>query len=417
MPRFPKLSFQRRAHIKPEDVRAAREYIARYWKNLTRENKKDTDSLIGLPHPYIVPAHEEGREFDFNEMYYWDSYFTAQGLLDKKHKDLVLGTLENLLYMYRRFNIIPNASRTYLMGRSQPPFLTTFIWDVYDAFDMDKKWLDRAMKTALSEYETVWMGTAKPHHRQVHQGLSRYYDINHIHDLAETESGWDMNQRFNRRCLNFLPVDLNALLYKYETDFARYYKLKQDTKAVAKWDVAAEARLKTMNKLMYSDLKNWYYDYNFEKKRKGTVTSLAGFYPMWAGMASEKQAREMVKSLRRFEQRGGLSTTDTQPFNQFMPGTIPTQWAYPNGWAPLHFIVVKGLQRYGYTREAEKIVQKWLKTNVDWFVAHGDFLEKYNVVQPGKPPVKGLYPTQTGFGWTNAIFERFCREFIDERAE
>jgi hypothetical protein len=60
-----------------------------------------------------------------------------------------------------------------------------------------------------------------------------------------------------------------------------------------------------------------------------------------------------------------------------------------------------------------RIAMKWLRTNLDWFNTHGNFLEKYNVVNTDKPPAKGVYPSQTGFGWTNAVFERFCREFID----
>lgn len=92
---------------------------------------------------------------------------------------------------------------------------------------------------------------------------------------------------------------------------------------------------------------------------------------------------------------------------------MPAQWAYPNGWAPLHFVTIKGLQRYGYHQDARRIAMKWLRTNLDWYKKHGVFLEKYNVVQPGKPPAKGVYPSQTGFGWTNAVFERLCREFID----
>jgi len=100
-----------------------------------------------------------------------------------------------------------------------------------------------------------------------------------------------------------------------------------------------------------------------------------------------------------------------------VPGAVPTQWAYPNGWAPLHFIVVKGLQRYGYHQDARRIALKWLKTNLDWFNKHGVFIEKYNVVSPGKPPSKGLYPSQTGFGWTNSVFEKFCQEFIDQPIE
>jgi len=78
--------------------------------------------------------------------------------------------------------------------------------------------------------------------------------------------------------------------------------------------------------------------------------------------------------------------------------------------------VVKGLQRYGYQHDARRIALKWLKTNLDWFNKNSVFLEKYNVTQPDKPPAKGVYPSQTGFGWTNAVFERFCREFIDQQA-
>jgi alpha,alpha-trehalase len=59
---------------------------------------------------------------------------------------------------------------------------------------------------------------------------------------------------------------------------------------------------------------------------------------------------------------------------------------------------------------------KWLKGNLKWFNEHHIFLEKYNVVAPDKPPIKGVYPSQQGFGWTNAIFERLCREYVDRPA-
>jgi alpha,alpha-trehalase len=134
---------------------------------------------------------------------------------------------------------------------------------------------------------------------------------------------------------------------------------------------------------------------------------------MWAGMVSANRAAALVKALRRFENKGGLATTEALPLGQFVLGSTPTQWAFPNGWAPLHFIVVEGLRRYGYHLEANRIAMKWLRTNLDWFTVHGVFLEKYNVVNPDKPPQKGVYPSQTGFGWTNAVFERFCRDFVD----
>ncbi len=408
------LSILHRHHdLSAGDVSEARLYISEYWRKLERFHPKDDDSMLGLPKPYLVPAFEEGHDFDFNEMYYWDSYFMVQGIMDQSHRPLVEGILDNMVFMFNRYGIIPNASRTYLTGRSQPPFLTSLIWEIYDTYQPNTKWLKRMMSVAENEYENVWMGVSKPNARRVFQGLSRYYDINMLNDLAEAESGWDMTTRFNRKALQYVPVDLNALLYKYEMDFARFYKLINDSRTAAAWEVAAEHRRRVMNEHMWSNLKGLYYDYNYAKEKRGTVSSLATFYPMWAGMVTDKQAEQLVKALKRFENRGGLATTDTQTLNQFVPGSMPTQWAYPNGWAPLQYITIKGLERYGYYDDAKRIAMKWLKTNLDWFNEHHVFLEKYNVVNPDKPPIKGVYPSQTGFGWTNAIFERLCKDYID----
>ena len=52
-------------------------------------------------------------------------------------------------------------------------------------------------------------------------GLSRYFDINYLDSLASCESGWDHSTRCDDRWLQHLPVDLNAILYAREMDFAR----------------------------------------------------------------------------------------------------------------------------------------------------------------------------------------------------
>jgi alpha,alpha-trehalase len=407
-------SFRQDRPLTAEDVQVARDYIAAYWQKLTREHKKDDGSALGLPHPYLIPAYEENREFDFNELYYWDSYFMVQGLLDEEHKDLVIGMLDDLCSLFQRFQVIPNASRTYLTGRSQPPVLTSFIFDIYQAYDLDKHWLKEHIDVAKQEYNTVWMGTRKPNTRLVHKGLSRYYDINMTNDLAEAESGWDYTPRFGRRALDYTPVDLNTLLYKYEMDFARAARIFGDKREAAQWEQTATERAKTVNRLMWDKVRGLYYDYNYKKAKRGTISSLAGYYPMWAGMVDGRHASAMVKALKRFENKGGLSTTDALPLNQYVPGSMPNQWAYPNGWAPLHLLVCEGLERYGYHDDARRIAMKWLKTNLNWFNQHGVFLEKYNVASPEKPPQKGVYPSQSGFGWTNAVFEKFCQTYIDK---
>src|ERR1051326_3642015 len=81
--------------LTPDDVRTARTYIQEYWPKLERRQTKDDDSLVGLPHPYLVSAYEPDHEFDFNEMYYWDTYFMAQGFFGPEDGPRLEGLLDN----------------------------------------------------------------------------------------------------------------------------------------------------------------------------------------------------------------------------------------------------------------------------------------------------------------------------------
>lgn len=400
--------------LSAEEVAEARAYIKQFWKYLRRTHRKNKDTLIGLPHPYLVPAYESESTFTFDEMYYWDTYFIIQGLLaDPRRQTLVMGMVDNLFYLIKQYGMVPNANKTYLLSHSQPPLLTSLIFDVYETYGLDLRWLEQAIGYAKQEYKTVWMGTKKPHDHLVYKGLSRYYDINVHHDLAEAESGWDMTTRFDRKCLDYLPIDLNMFLYKYERDFEKAAKLLKQPDEAKQWRSQYNTRKKTINELMWNERRGLFFDYNYKKQAQGQVASLASYTALWSGFANKDQAARLVKSLSKFMEKGGLSTTENPPTQLVIQPKLAAQWAKPNGWAPLHFLVVSGLEGYGYNNEARRIANKWLNTNLYWFTNHGVFLEKYNVVDPSKKPVDGLYPGQTGFGWTNAIFERFCQDYID----
>src|ERR1017187_5366724 len=141
-----KLAQYRTRQLIADEVHPAREYIKHYWAHLRRVHPKADESLLGLPRPYLVPSYDATASFDYNELFYWDSYFMVQGLYDAEHQELVCGILEDLMSLFERFKIIPNASRTYLMGRSQPPFLTSFIFEVYETYHLSKAWLKSAVE-------------------------------------------------------------------------------------------------------------------------------------------------------------------------------------------------------------------------------------------------------------------------------
>jgi alpha,alpha-trehalase len=172
------------------------------------------------------------------------------------------------------------------------------------------------------------------------------------------------------------------------------------------------ARKGAIEKYMWDEEREFYFDYNFMSGKPGPVYSLAGYYTMWVGMDDADVAAKLVRHMDKFEFAGGLSTTAEKPD---VARPLPTQWAYPNGWAPLHLIVVEALQKYGYHVAAERIARKWVNANLVRFEQTGNFYEKYNVVDIDAPPKEGLYPTHIGFGWTNSVFIRFCQLFL--RAE
>jgi len=116
--------------------------------------------------PFVVPG---GR---FNEMYGWDSYFESLGLIIDGKIDLAASMAENFFYEIEHYGKILNANRTYYLNRSQPPFLTSLINEIWlNQTNKSKGWLGKAIGFAIKEYETVWLGKD----RITETGLSRYF--------------------------------------------------------------------------------------------------------------------------------------------------------------------------------------------------------------------------------------------------
>jgi len=128
------------------------------------------EGLLYLPNPYVVPG---GR---FNEMYGWDSYFIILGLVQDNRTDLARDMVENFFFEIENYGAILNANRTYYFTRSQPPFLSSMIREVYEhpaGKPLSKAWLARAYSYAQRDYH-LW--TTEPH-LAGDTGLARYDDI------------------------------------------------------------------------------------------------------------------------------------------------------------------------------------------------------------------------------------------------
>ncbi|HIA91512.1 TPA: hypothetical protein EYO12_00150 [Candidatus Saccharibacteria bacterium] len=381
--------------MEQKQIESARSYIKNYWGHLMTCTTEDSGSYIQLPNPFVSPS---GGQFHCDQ-FYWDSFFIILGLVDDDQNiDLARGMVDNLVFLFDRFGLIPMRNRTYDTGISQPPLLTSMARVVY-AKTGDTVWLKKVMATAEAELTGYWMNIDPADHvvdHLVHQGLSRYADHHLIDQTAEHESGWDMTSRFNNHALSYVPIDLNCLLHRYELDLQWFYELTDNADKAHKYRQQAKARATSIKQLMGHG--GFFYDYDLASNQISSFKSLAGFMPLFAEVLTKKEAQILVDHLSEFEHSGGLSaTTDQQLMQPFK------QWDYPNGWAPLHWFVIDGLKKYNLDDDAQRIADKWLSLNMAVFTETGKFWEKYDVVNQsvGKP---GRYPNQEGFGWTNGVF-------------
>ncbi|RJE27240.1 Neutral trehalase [Aspergillus sclerotialis] len=248
--------------ITPEYVRDLNDkpgLLALALQKKYNESTQETD-YVGVP--FVVPG---GR---FNELYGWDSYMIALGLLVSNRVDLAKGMVVNFCFSIKHYGKILNANRTYYLSRSQPPLLTDMALRVYEKIKSEpdsQEFLRNSILAAIKEYYTIW--AAEPRFDK-ESGLSRYrpegmgvppetepshfthvlmpyaekygmtfkqfvraynkrevnepeLDDYFLHDRAVRESGHDTSYRLEKLCADLATVDLNSLLYKYEVDIAR----------------------------------------------------------------------------------------------------------------------------------------------------------------------------------------------------
>ena len=407
------------------------EHIEQLWSVLKRPSDQiiEGSSCIPLPNPYIVPG---GR---FNEIYYWDSYFTQLGLVKSGEIETVRHMVENFAHLIETLGFIPNGNRSYFATRSQPPFFALMVELL--ANHTDESVLAEFLPHMMREHLLFWMdGAAKLEvgdaNRRVvmtDKGpLNRYWDdvatarqesFREDESLAKrsdrgsealyrdlragAESGWDFSSRwFNGEDLStistseIIPVDLNSLLVMVERVISKAAAIKGLTELSSHYEQLANQRADAIEHYFFNDSLGCYVDLDLDGFNQRDHQSLAMCFPLFAGIASEQRAASVVNKLNEeFLKPGGWVTTNIESGEQ---------WDAPNGWAPLQWICFQGLQQYQFDELAEEGAKRWLTTLDLVFSNTGKMLEKYNVVTPGEIAGGGEYAVQDGFGWTNGTY-------------
>lgn len=400
-------------------VDTVRKFIDESWETTVRYNPVDTGTLIGLPHPYTVPSPSN----TFQEMYYWDTFFASEGMVLDGHLDQYKNNTDNLLYEVDKFGKVFNGNRSYYANRSQPPYLSMMVDRVY-SYTKDKEWLQDAYVLLEKEY-SFWMkerispiglnhfsssadealkqefvdtGGKRLNTNFRDKGLTDQQILRlGEHFAAEAESGWDFNPRFKRRCEDFCPIDLNSNLYIYETNFAKFAKELGLTEATADWNKKADDRRRKILEYCWSENDGIFYDYDYVNNQRSDVVSAAVFSLLYANIPDQKQAARLVNALDKLEFEYGIAACENKKYD------YPYQWSYPNAWAPLQYLTVRGLHNYGYDKEAKRVSEKYIGAVTKTFDQTHNLWEKYNV-REGSINVTHEYETPTMMGWSAGVY-------------
>lgn len=403
-------------------------FIRTHWDETMRHTPADDGTLLGLPFPYTVPC----RDSTFQEMYYWDTYFASIGLLHSGRSDLACFNARNFFAQITRHGFVPNGNRTYYTNRSQPPYLAALVQalDATSSLVQPPRWTNDTITALRAEYvfwttrRSTGCGLSRYGHNANDAGLRQFHPIvatrlaitqspreaitELSHALAEAESGWDFTPRFDHRCEDFCPVDLNSLLCLYEL----YFRDHDESKHQEFWAGRLASRLQLINDLMWDEARGGFFDYDHRHAMRSRHVTAAAFHPLWAGIATPGQAARVVENLLPcLEFPHGLATCAPPDVSPGHSQHKLRQWDFPNGWPCLQLIAWRGLARYGYTQEAIRLARKYLDTVTRGFVETGDLWEKYNVEDGSISRLnENGYLAETGdpapamMGWTAGAF-------------
>jgi len=347
---------------------------------------------------YVLP----GPKFQ-KEIYLWDTAFIAQ-----VWKWWQIGVAREIffpLFQFQRNGMLPHSiSPGGKIKDSQPPVLAWAIWELYQ-FDPDRAWLEKVYPY-LRDYN-AWLYRE----RRMKNGLF-FWD-------NRFESGLDNSPRFtNRSATKVIPmhqiaaIDLCSYLVMDNLSLARMAEVLGKAEDAQAFRRKAEEIKALINQNLWDEKDGRYYDFDYNKNQLVRVKSIASLLPLFAGVPNQAQAKKLRDQIMNPAEFNTLiplpSVSRDDPAYQL------DMWRGPV-WINTAYLVILGLQDYGYKNEAAELSWKIVDGVFQVWEKTGTFYEFYH---PEKISLKGLHrktgdlgtnfdrgdaPTKDFVGWTGLV--------------
>lgn len=295
--------------------------------------------------------------YAYEEFYDWDLYFESLYLSHYGKATVGLANFRAFLSIQK-----PNGFISRMLQRQQTkhhfkPFLAQMA--VLGARELgDYEWLRAAYYTQLGRYLDRWF----------------WYDNDNnglpVWNSADA-SGMDNQESRAGRIDTFQceGVDLACYLHRELQAMAFIAQKIGKSDDVRIYTGRATDLAARINTTFWNDTDGFYYDRNEHTEKPVLVKSIAGFMPLWAGVASPEQAKRLV--------REHLTNPKTFWLTYPVATYAATELDYCQGvrtrecnwrgtaWIPTNYMIMHGLVDYGYPEVAHELADRTLRLVLD----------------------------------------------------
>ena len=396
-----------------EEVAAAK--LAFYEKHSAPDNFEHADLYAKCLSVMKTQLYSPEEKFDtiwstpdrlpHKSLWLWDSVYHALG-----HRHIDGKLAEDLIHAIWAHQgedgFVPHMANALLSSQiTQPPIIAWGSWQVYETTG------NKAFLKEAYENNKAFLNWCHDNRRASEKELYTWKTTDDVNCRCD-ECGMDNSPRFDTKDSLF-AIDFSCFMandVKYMKIMADALELTEEAASFQKW---YEAIVSDINKQLWSEEDKFYFDYNIKKDKFHKVWSVASFLPLFAGVCSDEQAKCLVDHLTDSE---SFATEFPVPSISMKDVTFGSDmWRGPV-WINYNYIIIQGLESYGYNDLASEIYDKTIYFMNHWYQRKGTIYEFYdccNVKAPCELNRKGIafepyninvrLQSIRDYGWSNTL--------------
>lgn len=210
-------------------------------------------------------------------------------------------------------------------------------------------------------------------------------------------------------------LDLTAMVIKEMRSLAKMAEILGDKQGQQKWQKLADKTSDLLNKTMWDEVTGFYYNVDMSKHDFKYLTrdlkrmEIIGFLPLWAEAVPKDRVDRLVGHLTdstKFWRKYGIPTVaaDDEWYSPYVDYCC--KWNGPV-WLLWNYMVYQGLTQYGYTKEADELVQKLLLAVTTQLSVNHNYWESYS-------PDNEVLDSPSNYIW-DAIMAKFLIDYYTQK--